>query len=114
MDEQMSVGLKEQIIADLHGELSTDGKIFEEVLTAKVDSAIREVRNLRNYPEHYTYEMIEKDLLRFYSQIKAVALYDYKQVGAEYQTSYTENGIARGYVDRGKILRGVTSISRLI
>lgn len=114
MDENFGIELNQMIIANLMIELSADGKVLEDVLVAKVDDAIREIHTMRNYPENYTQEMIDKDLFRHFTIIKNLALYDYRQVGAEFHQEYSENGIKRNYVSREKVLKGVRPICRLV
>ena len=57
-------------------------------------------------------KMIENDLVRFESNIRNIALYDYNLIGVEGQTSSSENGENRSYVDRNKLFSGVIPLSR--
>ena len=54
MDDAMSVGLQEELIADLTMELSKEPTFDAELLSAKVVSAIKEVVRARKYPKYYT------------------------------------------------------------
>ena len=45
---------------------------------------------------------------RFDSIIVNLALYDYNQEGGEFQTSSSENGTSRNWIDRDKILGKIT------
>lgn len=100
--------LEYEIIEDLKSELSIDDPMFNErLLSFKVKNAIREVRMKRNYvATSYTEEEILADLENYYSVIRNVALYDYNQVGAEFQKSSTEN-YQRTYIDRDDLFKGV-------
>ena len=51
-------------------------------LNSKIKNAYREVKRIRSYPDEYSDEMIEKDMERYYSNIRNLALYDYNQIGA--------------------------------
>ena len=104
--------MKASIIDELRIELQGDSAFSEEILRVKVDSAVREVKRARRYPEHYTESMIERDLLDFFSNIKAIALYDYNQIGIEGQSSSSENGENRTFVDRNTLFRGVIPFAR--
>lgn len=79
-----------------------------EFLQQLIFQAEQDVRLYRNYPDNYTEEMIEKDMKKFDSIIVNLALYDYNQEGGEFQTSSSENGTSRSWIDRDKILGKVT------
>ena len=101
------------IIEELTIELQNETDFNAELLEVKVASAIRECRTIRNYPDSYSEMRIEKDLTKFYSQIKDVAMYDYVKVGAEGQESYNADGESIVYEDRNKLWYGVRPIARL-
>ena len=107
------MGLKEDVISSLKTELEiTEGAGFNEsLLRAKVDNAYREVQTARRYPTSYTDAAKERDMERFYSQVRAIALYDYNQIGAEGQISFSEDGASIRYVDRDKLFQGVLPIA---
>ena len=104
--------LKAAIINELRIELSGDSAFSEDILRVKVDNAVREVKRARNYPSYYTEEVINRDLWDFYSNIKNIALYDYNQIGIEGQSSSSENGENRTFVDRNTLFRGVIPFAR--
>ncbi len=109
--------LHKEILVDLETELGLLDLETEEVLvgreqdaaclSSKVKNAIREVRGKRNYPEHFTDEQIKKDLGKYYSNIRELALYDYNQFGAEGQLTMNENGVNRTWKNRSDCLIGV-------
>lgn len=105
-----------EIFDNLKSEIENDevqsDKLNETLLRSKVDGAFREVKKARNYPKSYTDEMVEKDITDYYSNIEAIARYDYNQVGAEGQTQYSADGVSIHYVDRDKLFVGVLPISR--
>ena len=112
MDEQMNVGLQEQLIADLTVELKDEPTFSSDKLTQKVINAIREVHRARKYPTHYEKEQIEKDIYNYYSNIRNIALYDYNQIGIEFQESSSENGTSRSYVDRRELFSGIIPLAQ--
>lgn len=111
MDEAMSVGLQDELIADLTIELSSEPTFNADILKQKVIGAIREVKRARKYPSYYTDEQIQTDLYEYYSNIRNIALYDYNQIGIEFQISSSENGISRTYTDRNKLFSGIIPLS---
>lgn len=112
MDELMNVGLQDELIADLTTELSKEPTFDAELLKAKVVNAIREVVRARKYPKYYGREYLSEDLYDYYSNIRNIALYDYNLSGAEGQTSASENGTSRSYVDRKSLFAGIIPIAR--
>lgn len=112
MDETMSVGLQEELIADLTIELSKEPTFDSSVLTQKVINAIREVKKARKYPSFYTDGQISKDLYEYYSNIRNIALYDFNKIGAEFEESHNENSISRIWVERNKLFNGILPLAR--
>lgn len=112
VDSGMTVGLQEELLADLTLELEDSDNFQPKALLQKVIGAIREVKTARNYPSHYSDIQIERDLQRFYSNIRNLALYDYNQIGAEGESSHSEGGTSRSYVDRNSLFGGVIPLSR--
>jgi len=105
--------MENELIEDLTAELQITDKLFNaSLLEIKVRNAIKEVKRARNYPSHYTEQMIDDDMERFYSQIRNIALYDYEQIGAENETSHSENNISRSFVDRDKLFAGILPLAK--
>lgn len=113
MDNSMTVGLQDELIADLTTELSGEPTFDASILRAKVINAIKEVKKARKYPSYYPSYLVDRDLDEYYSNIRNIALYDYNMVGTEGQQSHSENGISRSYVDRNSLFNGVLPITRL-
>lgn len=115
IDSGMTVGLEEEIMADLTAELSlTDPNFSAALLLPKVRNAMREVKRARNYPESYTDAQIEADMYNYYSNIRNIALYDYNQIGAEWQKSIGENGTSRTFVDRKSLFSGICAFVKVL
>ena len=104
--------LKQSIFDELSIELNNEPTFSGEILSIKIDNAIREVIRARRYPANYTEGMIDEDLSGFYSNIKNIALYDFNQIGAEFQSSSSENGENRQYTDRNKLFYGIIPFAR--
>lgn len=114
MDEAMSVGIEQEIIAELTIELQGDATFNVDILAVKVRNAIREVKKARNYPKSYTEEQIQSDMYDYFSNICNIALYDYNQIGGEFQQSNSEPGNSRTYVDRDKLFAGICPFVRVL
>lgn len=115
IDSGMTVGLEQEIFADLSAELSVSDENFNEtLLLAKVRNAMREVKRARNYPKTYSDNQIEQDMYDYFSNIRNIALYDYNQIGGEFQESSGENGTSRSYVDRDKLFSGICQFVKIL
>lgn len=106
------MSMKESIISELTIELRNETDFSADILALKVDNAYREVKQARNYPKSYSEEMIAADMENYYTNVKAVALYDYNKIGAEGQTQYSADGESIHYVDRNKLFAGILPIAR--
>lgn len=102
----------ENIIEELTTELQNEVDFNVDILRLKVNNAYREVKQARNYPSSYTDSMKEADMENYYTNVKAIALYDYNKVGAEGQTQYSADGESIHYVDRNKMFAGILPIAR--
>lgn len=115
MDEAMSVGLEQEIIAELTIELQGEPTFNADILAIKVRNAIRELKMKRNYSAtSFSETDIEKDLYNYYSTIVNVARYDYNQLGAEGESSHSENSVSRSWVDRDDLFRGVHAFVKVL
>lgn len=100
--------IENEVFYDLCEELDIEFESNDaKKLLRKVKNAVREVKNRRSYPSHFTDEDIQKDLNMLYSNIHDLALYDYNQIGVEGQSSHSESGESRTWKDREDCLRGV-------
>lgn len=106
--------IEQEIIAELSIELQGEATFNADILAVKVKNAIREVRKARNYPKSYTEKNIQEDLQDYYSNIRNIALYDYNQIGAEFQSSASENSVSRSWVDRDKLFDGVYAFVKVL
>ena len=104
--------IETSIISELTIELRKEVDFDADILALKVSNAYREVRTARNYPSYYSEELIMADMMNYYSNIRAIAMYDYNKIGAEGQTQYSADGESIHYVDRSKLFNGVIPIAR--
>lgn len=101
-----------EIVEDLKIELESDVGFSEDALTAKTRNAYREVKLARHYPSTYTDEMVSTDMEQFFSVIRDIALFDYNQIGKDFEQSHTENSVTRSYTSRLSLFANVTPIAR--
>lgn len=108
--------VKDDVFLALKTELAiTEGTMFNEtLLDAKVKGAYEDVKTARNYPESYSEDDISKDMERYYSVIRSVALFDYNQIGAEGQSSYNADGTSIHYLNRDRLFKGVLPIGGIL
>lgn len=115
IDSGITVGLEQEIFTDLSAELSISDENFNEtLLLSKIRNAMREVKRARNYPKSYTESQIKEDMYDYFSNIRNIALYDYNQIGVEFQESNSEPGSSRTYVDRNKLFSGICPFVRVL
>lgn len=108
----------DELVSEIYDDLKTELDISEEtdlsILLVKVKNAYREVRRMRNYPDSYEEEMIVKNMEKYYTNIRRLALYDYNQIGVEGEVSHNDNTGTRTWDSRNKCLEGVVAICTLI
>jgi len=101
-----------EIVEDLKIELENDVGFSEDALTAKTRNAYREVKLARNYPSTYSQQLIDSDMEKYISVIRDIALFDYNQIGKDFEQSHTENSVTRSYTSRLSLFANVTPIAR--
>jgi hypothetical protein len=106
--------IKEKVVNGLTTELKNDENFDVDLLNAKVEAVILEIQAIRNYPPEYSADMIALDMERYLPTIRSVALYDYNQIGVEFQSGSTENGISRTYVNRNRLFNTVRPLAVII
>lgn len=104
--------MKESIKTELTLELSNEPMFNENILSVKIDDAIRAVKRTRRYPSSYTETMIDADMEKFYENVKDIARYDFNMIGVEGQSASTENGESRTYIDRNTLFRGIIPFAK--
>lgn len=100
--------LVKEISSDLARKLKDEGEdVKTSTLSIIVKKVIKEVIQRRNYPGTMKDDDILADLESHYATIINASEYDYNIIGAEGESSHSENGVARTYVDRNKLFGGV-------
>ncbi len=108
--------VKEDVFESLKIELEiTEGDKFNStLLESKINAAYEDVKMARCYPSSYADAAIIADMERYYSAIRSIALFDYNQVGAEGQSSYSADGTSIHYLSRDKLFKGVLPIGDIL
>lgn len=107
--------VKEDVFEQLKREIiAADGQVNETLLEIKVDGAYQDVKMARAYPSSYSEEYINKDIERYYSNILNIARFDYGNVGAEGQSTYSADGTSIHYLNRDKYFKGVYPIGVIL
>lgn len=91
-----------------------DNKEDNPYIEQLIAQAKAEVIKARRYPDGYTEEQIEQDMLNYERVIIDLAVYDHSQAGEAFMASYSENGISRNWRDRAKLFAGVLPVSNVL
>lgn len=108
--------LKTTIVNLLSSEMRKEPSFNADILTIKVELAIREVMAKREY-ENSSYsdvQILSELSTRFFATITNLARYDYVKVGADEQISHTENSVSRNYRDRDKLISDVHAFVKVL
>lgn len=110
----------EELLKELQTDMETE-LIFElkddsdkALLASKIKGAYFTVKRHRNYQEHHTEDFIDNDMRSMYDIIRELAMYDWNHIGAEGETSHSENGTSRTWNQRSNILADVTPFATII
>ena len=107
--------LENEIVTDLTAELESEESFKPSVLAVKVKLAVKEIISKRNYQvSGWNDEKVVEDLYNYYATITNVARYDYNLLGAEGESSHSENGVSRSYVNRDDLFKGVHAFVKII
>ena len=77
------------------------------ILEQFISKAKQDVIRKRNYPKSYDKKKISEDLKNYESVIIDAVVYDYSQIGGEYQKTLIENSIHRTWVSRDSLFEGI-------
>lgn len=103
------------IVSDLARKLKDEGEdVKTSTLSIIVKKVVKEVILKRNYPDTMSASDILSDLDNHYATIIGVAEYDYNTIGAEGQTSHSENGVSRKFIERNKMFGDVFPFVRYL
>lgn len=110
--EELLKELQTDMEAELVSELKNDSD--KALLSSKIKGAYLTVKRKRNYQEHHTEDFIDDDMRSMYDIVRELTMYDFNHVGAEGETSHSENGINRTWNPRTNILREVIPFATVI
>lgn len=108
--------LQSAIVSDLTAEMSAEDSFNAGLLETKVKLAILDVMARRQY-ENTAYneaQILNELSTKYYVTICNLARFDYNQAGAEGQTSHSENGIGREWLDRSKMLSQINPFVKVM
>lgn len=109
------MAMLEDLITDISVEFGDSPTFNADLLAVKVKNAIRDVQLARCYQNtSFNDEKIEKDMQNYYSVCRNLALYDYLQTGASFETQHSESGVNRQWVSREKILGNVPAFVKVL
>lgn len=100
--EELLKELQKDLETELVSEIHTDSD--RALLSSKIKGAYMAVRRKRNYQVHHAQAFIDSDMYTMYDIIRELAMYDYNQIGAEGQSSDSDNGHSRTWIPRSGIL----------
>lgn len=85
------------------------GESNEDLISLLVDLACQNVVN-RRYPFGYTEEQEAAAIKQYGNVVFRAVVYAYNMQGAEGQSSHSENGISRSYVDEDRLYMEIVAI----
>jgi hypothetical protein len=110
MNEQLMTQLIEELCEDLGIKNDTEDSKYKKLIS-KLNSAIKAIKRVINFPESYTEEMERDYLDDYYDNIKDLTLYDYLQNGATGEVTHNENGTNRTWKSRRECFLGIDSFA---
>ena len=111
MNEELKTELITELCSYLAIENNTEDPEYKK-LNSIIDSAIKAVIRVINFPQHFTDEMIEDHLKNYYDNIRDLSIYDYLQDGATGELSHSENGTSRTWKSRRECFFGIISYAK--
>ena len=116
MDEAMSVGIEQEIIAELTTEFKKEPWFDAEILAIKVRDAYRKVKSRIGFENtSYSEKKIENELrCKYFQDIKDVARYNISIMGADFQTSHSENGVSRTWRTEDEVLGNISAYVKFL
>lgn len=118
MDEEIIKGLnkktRDEIIAELLVELNIQDDtedIEYRKLISRLDSAVKAIKRVINFPERYNEKMEADYLDDYFDNIKDLTTYDYLQDGASGEVTHNENGTSRTWKSRRECFFGIVSFA---
>ena len=113
MNEELRNELIAELCLDLEIANDTEDSEYKRLIS-KLNSAIKAIKRVINFPESYTEEMERDYLDDYYDNIKDLTLYDYLQNGATGELTHNENGTNRTWKSRRECFIGIDSFASSI
>ena len=110
MNEDQRTELIAELCNDLDIRNNTEDPDYK-ILISKLNSAIKAIKRVINFPDSYTEEMERDYLDDYYDNIKDLTLYDYLQDGATGEVTHNENGTNRTWKSRRECFYGIVSFA---
>ena len=111
MNEELMNELIAELCTDLDIPNNTEDAEYKKLIS-KLNSAIKAIKRVIDFPESYT-EQMEKDYLDdYYDNVKDLTTYDYLQNGATGELTHNENGINRTWKSRRECFFGIVSFAK--
>lgn len=89
------------------------GERDDEIIWILVDLACQNVVN-RRYPFGYTEKQEETAIKQYSNVVFRAVVYAYNMQGAEGQSSHSENGISRSYIDEDELYTEIVPMCRVL
>ena len=113
MNEDKMTELIAELCIDLEINNDTEDSEYKKLIS-KLNSAIKAIKRVINFPASYTEEMERDYLDNYYDNIKDLTLYDFLQNGATGELIHNENGTNRSWKSRRECFVGIDSFASSI
>lgn len=110
MNENTLTQLIAELCEDLDIKNDTEDAEYKKLIS-KLNSAVKAIKRVINFPESYTEQMENDYLDNYYDNVKDLTLYDYLQNGATGELTHNENGTNRTWKSRRECFVGIVSFA---
>jgi hypothetical protein len=110
MNENTLTQLIAELCEDLDIKNDTEDAKYKKLIS-KLNSAVKAIKRVINFPESYTEQMENDYLDNYYDNVKDLTLYDYLQNGATGELTHNENGTNRTWKSRRECFVGIVSFA---
>jgi len=111
MNDELMIELIAELCTDLSIPNNTEDAKYKKLMS-KLNSAIKAIKRVIDFPDYYTEEMETAYLDNYYDNIKDLTLYDYLQNGATGELNHSENGTNRTWKSRRECFYGIVSFAK--
>ena len=110
MNENTWQELINELCDDLEIKNDTEDSEYKKLISI-LNSAIKAITRIINFPNHYDEKMRKDYLDDYYDNIKDLTIYDYLQDGATGEITHNENGTNRTWKSRRECFLGIDSFA---